>query len=1105
MRYMPWIEVEQSSGHSGVDLDYMKMLPHAVLIHSFKRGHFIIFFTTIASIILKVQVVLSPAFFQPAGIETRRPTEVEILDSFPVASNLTGDGDPTAYYLEKAIQDFKMDYPFGVNSKYAYQTFRVPARSGGNNTSHRGTFSAPMELIVDGLSVETNCLLLESYHVSRPARYPFEDPYNRYSHIAAWYGNISIDLQFETCDHHFTITLPGGSMGSVEYQKHQATHWMLTDEFGRNNTKGSCSSLPPQHSWIVYSTGSWGPSAHNESQPHLESCSAALCSIGVSTSKMEVVDDGIRPNITTRPSGDDTRNVRSSIWDIISSLRDLGLQSMFSVLPEAHIEGPLVVDFALRDEKINENNTSLYKSDALAQSIHNITERFGAMVAHQYLRQSKEAPDTALAATIVEVDKLQVNRGICISMAVLFGVCAGIAFLALLASSYLSQLWHRDPATMLGLMAFFHAKSQLSMVSVEPLSRWSSSDKTLWARGTWSPIILRPWFRAFFTIYVVALMVVLLCTLRVSQTRHGLATVADEGYSPLLWKSIPALAMLLVALYANSVDTTARGLSTLTSLSTRLCSAKEIDMSLLDMVGIRALYYSIRLRAPTVTVMQATAILCSVLVTLSSVLFDSAPIPEESEVVMKQKSWFGSRTLEGGLHGTAGTARAAVSGLLLMRNATNLAYPPFTFEDLLFPSLGEISTDSRHSADSYSVQLTVPAAVLGAKCIQFEEGRDFEVDLEDSEKHFKQLKQDPVCPDGSDMSVWQNVYWDTDEDDDYGSKTPHFGLAADPCKGSYSSHGSSQYSPWKTLTYIWGDFSAQNNEFDHLSVWHCNYSWYEVKTDLSLLWTDGDFIVDQTNPPRPDRSTTRPWDPTFNVPPFGGGLEGTIEFAQSVFGYFPSNTTSNYVDAPFRSLTEGAGSRITLQDLGDPTFEDQILESLHSDARFAAAQLANLENRLDLTESSIFPPENYTELPPFKATLINHGRHRLKQDADITYALLSILTVVVIINLWALTSTAVRGRLPSSSALRTWLIDFDLKGQAPEGFNSISMMRALLDGSNYPKVMPENADRMTSDELQRHLVDRWFRMGWFGDVSMGERMFTVGVVGDEKRNVTMES
>ncbi|KAF6807771.1 hypothetical protein CSOJ01_07973 [Colletotrichum sojae] len=90
-----------------------------------------------------------------------------------------------------------------------------------------------------------------------------------------------------------------------------------------------------------------------------------------------------------------------------------------------------------------------------------------------------------------------------------------------------------------------------------------------------------------------------------------------------------------------------------------------------------------------------------------------------------------------------------------------------------------------------------------------------------------------------------------------------------------------------------------------------------------------------------------------------------------------------------------------------------------------------------------------------------------------------------------LLSTFLRRRLGP----RKWFLDMDVKGLAPDGFNSIGMMAALLRPSNAMQYMPSQV--LSQAETYEQLRGLRFRMGWFRRESDQTRRFTIGVLGDQ--------
>ncbi|KAF6808322.1 hypothetical protein CMUS01_13926 [Colletotrichum musicola] len=128
---------------------------------------------------------------------------------------------------------------------------------------------------------------------------------------------------------------------------------------------------------------------------------------------------------------------------------------------------------------------------------------------------------------------------------------------------------------------------------------------------------------------------------------------------------------------------------------------------------------------------------------------------------------------------------------------------------------------------------------------------------------------------------------------------------------------------------------------------------------------------------------------------------------------------------------------------------------------------------------------------PMEAFAVDHGAKRVAQSPTATYLLLGILGFVAATHIAMLISTFLRRRLGP----RRWLLDLDVKGLAPDGFNSIGMMAALLLPSNLMRYMPSQVSSPADNHQQ--LRGLRFRMGWFRRESDQTRHFTIGVLGDE--------
>lgn len=1070
------IKTGQSLGPAGYSLDYTQMLSPMVLIQSLRRKHFFVFLVATASIILKVQVVLSPSLYQIKTTRSSRPVEVQVLDSFDVADDFSNATDTAPYYNARALQNFDMMFPFGVTKEGAYQTFRLEEQA----ATVRGTVNAPLTVTVDGAFTEMNCLELESHSVSKMA-------------INGRYYNFTIDLQFENCEQ--SVRIENKFLWTSTNKDTVQAFWTVDTQL---EPKYPCSSLPRQNPNFVYFAGYYTPSAQNVSLPYLNTSAAVICSPTAYTSKVEVVDNGISPKLTLLSNQGKTA-IRSNPWVMLQNSVPDGFQPI-GISTTNIVTGPVASAFGFRGEDPTQEDYSLYQNKILSQAVMNLTEQIGPMLAHYHFRQTKKSQISG--SIVVDEYKLHVNEVVCLWMTGLFAVTMCITLWAIFKSRRVSHIWHRDPATILGTMVFFQSNTKLSTDIVKCVSGERENKKTEWSHSTYSPLVLRAWARALFIIFVLGLIDGLVVTLKISEKSDGLATIDEESYLFFLWKSLPTLAMLLVSLYISLTDTMMRDLATLSNLSTRPCDSKELDTSLLDMLGFKALYCSLRLKVYAVTLSQILATVCAFLTTIAAVLLTSQIVPKTSHTQFQQESWFGSRHIT---HTAAqlqeySARREDLSSLLLARRLSNFTYPQHTYADLVFPTLG--MNDTKWDVN-ISAQVQTPAAKLLPSCVKLSDG-DFHVSIENSTGEnsanifWAYIGQNFTCPSGSNTSFRDPIRISTGN---YGLayladvvRSPSNMISMAPaCNLDLDNDGLLNI-PWRVQTYFWGKFLTTEMGFDYISAWRCNYSWVEVTTDVRLMWANNTILIDHQNPPTQDNSTIRPWSPPFSFPQLGDREELT-----GVRDVFPeinvSDPRASDFSTKFSALVEPFGP-IQVEDFGKPSQEGDILEALHSNLGFVSAQLANLEHRLSLDEKSVEAPVNHEDLPSVDATISDNGRQRLIQNQTITFILIGILSLVVVVNALALILIGLRRMLKDKE--NYWLLDMDLKGVAPEGFSSIAMMESLIYGSNFLKDAPKDLCQMSLNDLHKRLAGTLFRTGWFqGTENRGED-FTIGAIEDEK-------
>jgi hypothetical protein len=697
------------------------------------------------------------------------------------------------------------------------------------------------------------------------------------------------------------------------------------------------------------------------------------------------------------------------------------------------------------------------------------TQTFGSIVAHHQLRNKEEI--RTIGSRPFETARLQLNQTVCICLAVFSALLAIISLWAMLKYRGMFKDWDKNPATILGLMDFFHGKSLDSFPS---LSQKRGARSKLWRQFQESPLPLPTWLRLIFTVYVLGLIISLIIILKVSKISDGVVTLA-EGTPSLWWTVGPTLAFFLVTLYTTSSDTAIRDLATYSTLSTRSCTIRELDVSLLDMLGLRALYYSLRWKIYAVALAQVLAMACAFLVSFSSLLFTSQNISNNSAINFKQQSWFGSRPrvqdTEAGKLNESMINRYAVGGLFVAERITNFTWSAFTYRDLIFPRL-EVDVPNRDWNSNVTFELEAPAIKLTSECTPFSKDTvTFKPFWKVPSMYL--LAGDVIypCPNGTTFnvsSVPSTQYYKN------GYMIGEFPVPPTLCPTDR----------WMIKTWYWGKGGAQQPDWDYLAVWRCNYTWSEIPTKLHMRWTANGLQVDHQNPPKPDYSKAKPLHSTLPAPSFP---QWDRSIWPDVNPDGPGSGLYSGIDGRLEHLFDKGGGPLNETDLGKPNMDQIILENIQSSYSLAAGQLANALNRLDLEEKSTTDPEHPGELPLLSGTVIDNRRLRLVQSPQMTYFVLSILALAFFINTWALVSTGLRRW---ANYRGKWSLDLEMRDLAPPAFNSIAMSDALIYPSNYQKYMG------SLEKGHMGLEGLRFRMGWFMKKGAHERELTIGVMDD---------
>ncbi|KAK1654987.1 hypothetical protein BDP81DRAFT_457654 [Colletotrichum phormii] len=750
------------------------------------------------------------------------------------------------------------------------------------------------------------------------------------------------------------------------------------------------------------------------SSPIMLNLAAVLCTSGSWISRVKVIDNGMIPYFQSLP--DEIRTpVVTNIWDFMGASVP---SNTWNTSVVNRVLGPVATahDFFGTLQGINgldAADSSLYENEVLYHSAMNMS---------------------------ITISKLMVNKWTCLSMAMISAMTTLLLTFVLLFFRINTKIWYRDPMTIVGnLLVLRDQRSHAEGASTSAPRLKTFGPK--WGTCDFLPFVLQTWARVTFVVLVVAIAIGLGYTQWKSETSPGTATIYDEG-SPkrFLWTSLPALIMLCVALYIDSCDSTYRGLATFSTLSSTPCRGPELEVSFLDMLGIRAILHSFRARVGIVTLTQFLSIIF---------IFTVETVSVPRTIQLQHKTWFGPAQAEddGGKHSWR---REILNSLLLHQGEGSLTYPENTYDDIVFPILGDIRQSSL--PDNTSVKVNISAAKLNPTCWMVPSSTYNLTDLETDDKAFLYLvpgiTETFVCPNGTRKNLSQSLGEARDES----PESPY--TCNKSCNLGFR-QSDAEAATTKFRTYAYGKYSVEKEHFVYFSMKRCKYAWVQVPTEVNLTFSRGEYLD--------PGSQNRKW---MRI----------------------SHPKSEWLDPWFTLLLRPFG-RLPLEAFGDPGREDEVLNDTHHLYGFLAAQLANLENRIDITNYSRDGSQPF--LPDTNTAIANLTRRRLVQNSKVTNAIIGILSLTAISQVLMLISSAFKPLRNSR------LFNMKVKGLAPDGYNSMAATKALLQDSNAMHHLPEGAELMSKENLHRELSGLRFRMGWFWRETTQTRHYTIGVLDDE--------
>ncbi|KAI3319070.1 hypothetical protein HD806DRAFT_548648 [Xylariaceae sp. AK1471] len=1031
----PWYRMQRSksSADRGLLLDYLDMLPPMAIISALRRRDWAP--AAALSVYLVLQALIESAVLTELGT---RFHDISTYDMIREA--------PLAYLTMGGLSDFQFPYPKGTNAEYAYQT---PSRP--------GIFGTSLQMSVDGFFATLDC------NNATLERHRFD-----YAPESDKFGfNTTFEIREGNCSMEVNSYLKTGVPKNI-------TSLSFVRVFG-----GSCSNdAIPNRNRTAIVIGKMGYSIGNPDEVnmtkyevsglHMISSTQVIC---VPTYNFQTLT--LTQNGTSVSVGDASPGQVSNPFNSTSAYRFMRAQlnaisygeSVGGIQAEEHVlqnSSAVTLDYYATMVRLSElsqvPDSSLLDPSLWLTAIPRYFRKFSAQIAKTSLLE----PAMHLNVTATRrqnEDRLIVLQPICHTMAALLGFCAlgPILFIFFIPRYTSLQI---NPASIRGTAEMAREETSLVLrLRDQGLGRSHSIQHRLHgavyklvqlerdnfrliadhqflhtgphcSRRPDKPrrygkyvLALHPISRFWFVLSLGGSIAALEVLLRQSQRNHGLGPADRSFYVQYSWTLVPPIFLTLMSMIAGSMDTATRSLVPLLNLKNGGSFEKTIDLDFLDGSITRMLFKGVQLRSWTVVFAIAAFSTSSLFTIFSDSLFETQHV----QIIFNTKlrvnttvSAYGN--LAGMLYGGASMylhgAQVVASTSIL---ASNGSFPPFTFKDLVFPSLllddmSMTSIDQSNTSNTATISIlaNVPAVRSRLLC------RTYSGDQIRTNLTMGRVAAgiDPYTFGGT-FRVPNPLRLDIDNENCKLNKSIElrastimipmlqenvkegvmtFGVSSGAGYGDFT-YGGGWVGGCGMILYAWGRAAVHADGISAIDAFAlgCNETIETVNAEVYFNGTD--LTVDSNHPPVVDESSARPADIQLNY--FHDncyfGMNGLIDLAPS-----------HFLDEFFVLLTTSPWA-LPVSDLVNASALDKVVNAIQAQHGLIRAEALAGWYRVFPNESSRDAAPQGT--PDLQAAFYNAnatilpGRLRVVQDLQSTRVLQGLLAATLAFSVlaWCLT------------------------------------------------------------------------------------------------------
>ncbi|KAK4188475.1 hypothetical protein QBC35DRAFT_432975 [Podospora australis] len=552
------------------------------------------------------------------------------------------------------------------------------------------------------------------------------------------------------------------------------------------------------------------------------------------------------------------------------------------------------------------------------------------------------------------------------------------------------------------------------------------------------PSFLHPIQRVLALLLIVAMIIGLDFSLQTSIDRVGLGSACLDTNSHLVWTTVPALVMGVVAVFFASMSFMTRVLAPYAAMNKGASFEKTASLNLVDRTTPGVLYGAIKLRNLAVGTATSAAFVSCLLVFFSASLFSAATVPITASVQLVNRDTF-AQGIEAENTGPCPSCEngAVIASLILDGNAS---YPPFTYENMAFPSFSVLGApQNRDPPDQTFLTGVIPALRPSMACRMLRDA-DMEVQLTTSATVGGVINPLMVGIAGDANSTILIGMTKPDNSTSELRSDALFGAAA--YRPIVSSNNT--ISRW---IWVWGQLrNAGTNRLAVQSVFGltCNETIQQLNVTTRFA-VNSSLTIDTSSPPIPDLSSVTLFPLVISTE-----LDYTnlipLQTSDLLDPFFVSLTSSRWAV----SLSASPEIIVTAIEQQHKIIRTQILSASY---RFSGGPSTQAPQPLSLAQPTLSIP----------ATITIPSPRRILQDSLTTRILQSLLALLFIL---------------SSTSWLTFRSNI-----LPRNPTSIASITAFLADGNMYNLLGRDPEWRTTEELEKHFKDgvhvtRGFSLDW---------------------------